>query len=272
MLEQMPEQVREKEPLVHVITNFVTVNDCANIILAAGGSPIMTSDIREVEEIVGISQALVLNIGSTDTVEAMTAAGKKANEGNCPVVFDPVAAGASQLRKGICKKLLKEIQFTVIRGNISEIKAIATGSSTAKGVDADVMDTVTEENLESAVKLAKSLSARTGAVIVLTGAIDIAADADHAYVIRNGCQRMSKITGSGCMLTALIGAFCGANPCYPLIAAAAAAAVMGISGELADKKATEQEAGTSSFRNYLIDAVSNFTKEQFERGICIETY
>jgi hydroxyethylthiazole kinase len=272
MLEQMLKQVRKEEPLVHVITNFVTVNDCANIILAAGGSPIMTSDIREVEEIVSISQALVLNIGSTDTADAMIVAGKRANERNCPVVFDPVAAGASQLRKGICEKLLKEIQFTVIRGNISEIKAIATGSRSAKGVDANATDAVTEENLESTVKLAKHLSARTGAVIVISGAVDIAADAAQAYVIRNGCQRMSRITGSGCMFTALIGAFCGANPSYPLAASAAAAAVIGISGELADKKTAEQGAGTSSFRNYLIDAVSNFTKEQFERGIHIETY
>ena len=147
--------VRTKSPLIHNITNYVTVNDCANMVLACGASPIMADDAAEVEEITAICGGLNINIGTLNsrTVTSMLLAGKKANQLGHPVVLDPVGAGASRLRTDTAFRLLREVQFTVIRGNISEIKTLASGAGTTKGVDADVADKVTEENLDSAVAL-----------------------------------------------------------------------------------------------------------------------
>ena len=162
-------------------------------------------------------------------------------------------------------RLLREVQFTVIRGNISEIKTLASGAGTTKGVDADVADKVTEENLDSAVAFAKAFAARTGAVVAITGAIDIVADAQKAYCIRNGNAMMSSITGTGCQLSALTAAFVTANPDHPLEAAAAAVCAMGLAGEVAHQRLTPQD-GNATYRNYIIDAIYNMTPEQLEKG------
>ena len=152
------ENVRSTCPLIHNITNYVTVNDCANMVLACGASPIMADDAAEVEEITTICGGLNINIGTLNsrTITSMLLAGKKANLLGHPVVLDPVGAGASQLRTDTAYRLLREVKFTVIRGNISEIKTLASGAGTTKGVDADVADKVTEENLDSAVVVAIS--------------------------------------------------------------------------------------------------------------------
>ncbi len=273
MFETILESVRAKTPLVHCITNYVTVNDCANILLACGASPIMADDYGEAEEITSICSALDINIGTLNqrTITSMLLAGKKANQLSHPVVLDPVGAGASTLRTNTAAQLLENIRFSVIRGNISEIKAIAQGSGTTKGVDADVNDAVTEENLGKAVSFAKELSKRAGGVIAITGAIDIVADAEKAYIIRNGDRLMSKITGTGCMLTAVISAFCGANPKNILDATAAAVSAMGLCGEIARERLLKTEGGgTSTYRAYLIDAMSNLNAEILNGGIQIE--
>ncbi len=174
------ENLRRTCPLIHNITNYVTVNDCANMVLACGASPIMADDAAEVEDITTICGGLNINIGTLNsrTVTSMLLAGKKANQLGHPVVLDPVGAGASRLRTDTAFRLLRDVKFTVIRGNISEIKTLASGAgTTTKGVDADVADKVTEENLDSAVAFAKKFAARTGAVVAITGAIDIVADA-----------------------------------------------------------------------------------------------
>ena len=183
MFQKMLENVRGKCPLIHNITNYVTVNDCANIVLACGASPIMSDDQSEVEEITTICGGLNINIGTLNkrTIESMFLAGKRANALSHPVVLDPVGAGASKLRTETAQKLLEEVKFTVIRGNISEVKTLASGSGTTKGVDADVADKVSEENLDSAVAFAKAFAEKTGAVIAITGAIDIVADGKKAY-------------------------------------------------------------------------------------------
>ena len=263
----MLENVRAKAPLIHNITNYVTVNDCANILLACGGSPIMADDIAEVEEITSICGGLNINIGTLNarTIPAMFAAGKKANELRRPVVLDPVGAGASKLRTETAYKLLEEVRFTVIRGNTSEIKTLAQGSGTTKGVDADVADAVTEETLDRAVAFAKGFSAITGAVIVMTGAIDVIADSEKAFCIRNGHPMMSKITGTGCMLSALTAAYLAANPGSPLGAAGAAVCAMGLCGEKAFARLSERE-GNSTYRNYIIDEVFRLTGEELESG------
>lgn len=262
------ENVRTVAPLLDNITNFVTVNDCANIQLACGASPIMADHPGEVEEIVPACGGLCINLGTlTDSaIQAMFLAGKKANELGKPIVLDPVGVGASRLRTDTADRLLREVRFTVIRGNISEIKCLAAGAGSAHGVDAAAADKVTDGNLDQTVAFAQDLSRRTGAAIAISGAIDIVADPDRAYVIRNGVETMARITGSGCMLTALLGAYLAANPDNALEAAAACVCAMGLCGELAYEKMVQNGAGNSSFRNYLIDAVFDLDGDTLERG------
>ena len=266
--------VRETVPLVHNITNYVTVNDVANILLACGGSPIMADDAGEVVEITSICGGLNINIGTLNarTIESMILAGKRANELGHITVLDPVGAGASKLRTETALHLLEEVRFSVIRGNVSELKPLLGGEGKTKGVDADIADRVTEENLESMVQFAKQLSKKTGAIIAMTGAIDIVADENKAYAIRNGNALMSKITGTGCMLSGVVTAYCVANPENLLDATAAAVAAMGLCGETGFERLEETAlGGTSSYRTYIIDAMSNIDDAILEEGIKIET-
>ena len=267
MFAELFENVRTQSPLIHNITNYVTVNDCANMVLACGASPIMADDAAEVEDITTICAGLNINIGTLNsrTVESMLLAGKKANALGHPVVLDPVGAGASALRTRTACRLLEEVKFTVIRGNVSEVKTLASGAGTTKGVDADVADKVTEENLDSAVAFAKAFAAKTGAVVAITGAIDIVADGKKAFCIRNGHPMMSSITGTGCQLSALTAAFVTANPDKPLEAAAAAVCAMGLAGEIAHSRLSALD-GNATYRNYIIDAIYNMTPEQLEEG------
>lgn len=267
MLKEMFENVGSVCPLIHNITNYVTVNDCANILLACGGSPIMSDDEEEVKEITTICGGLNINIGTLNkrTIKSMFLAGKKANELNHPVLLDPVGAGASKLRTETACDLLDEIKFACVRGNISEIKTLASGSGTTKGVDADAADKVTEDNLDEVISFAKAFSKSTGAVVAITGAIDIVADAEKAYCIRNGHPMMSTITGTGCQLSAMTSAFIVANQKNPLEAVVAAVCAMGYAGELAYDRLSEKD-GNSTYRNYIIDAIFNMTGEQLEKG------
>ena len=160
---------------------------------------------------------------------------------------------------------MKKLRLDIIRGNISEIKTLASGSGSTKGVDADVADAVTEENLESAVEFAKDFAARTGSIIAITGAIDIVCDDKTAYVIRNGCAEMSRITGTGCQLSGMMTAFAVANPDNMLEAAAAAVCVMGLAGEIGKSRMQDGD-GNSTYRNRIIDAVYNMDGETLEKG------
>ena len=181
------ENVRNTVPLVHNITNYVTVNDVANVLLACGGSPIMSDEAEDVEDITSVCGGLNINIGTLHktSIEGMFRAGKKANELGHPVLLDPVGAGASALRTNTALGLMKELKLSVIRGNISEIKTLALGSGTTKGVDADVADAVTEESLDEAVAFVKKFAEETGTIIAVTGAIDLVSDGKTCYVIRN---------------------------------------------------------------------------------------
>lgn len=267
MFQNMFENVRKNCPLIHNITNYVTVNDCANIIIACGASPIMADDKEEVAEITTICSGLNINIGTLNsrTIASMLIAGKRANELNHPVVLDPVGAGASKLRTKTAMQLLKKVKFAVIRGNISEIKTLAFGSGTTKGVDADVTDKVTKENLDEAIAFAKAFARKTGSVIAITGAIDIIADSRKAYCIYNGHPMMSSVTGTGCQLSAMTAAFVTANPEQSLEAAAAAVSAMGYAGEVAHGRLTDMD-GNATYRNYMIDAIYNMTPETLEKG------
>ncbi|WP_130805877.1 hydroxyethylthiazole kinase [Senegalia massiliensis] len=272
MFKEIYENVQHTTPLVHSITNYVTVNDCANIVLAAGGSPIMADGIEEVAEINSICDALVINIGTLNerVIKSMIKAGKKANEIGNPVILDPVAVGASQFRNEVTFKLLEEIQFSVIRGNASEIKTIYEGSGTTSGVDANEEDKVEEKSLDNMITLCKNLSKKTGAIIALTGAIDIVASDKNANIIYNGHYLMSKVTGTGCMLTNVIGTYCGANKNNILDSTSIAVAHMGLAGEVAFKKLQKADGGTSSYRMFLIDEISKMNYKKLKEGANIE--
>ena len=205
--------VKQQSPLVHNITNYVTVNDCANMVLACGASPIMADDPEEVEEITSICAGLNINLGTLNsrTVKSMLLAGKQANRLCIPAVLDPVGVGASALRTRTAQQLLQQVKFAVVRGNVSEIKCLATGIGSTKGVDAALQDKVTPDNLDAMVAFAKDFAAKTGAVVAMTGAIDIVCNADTAYCIYGGhpmigCYR-HRVSAVG-----PYGGLCGSQP------------------------------------------------------------
>ena len=259
--------VREKVPLIHNITNYVTVNDVANVLLATGGSPIMADEPKEVEDITAICNGLNINIGTLNvrTIESMILAGKKSNELGHKVLLDPVGAGASALRTETALKLMDEIRFDVIRGNISEIKTLALGNGTTKGVDADVADAVTEENLDRAIDFVKRYAKKSGSIIAITGAIDLVSDGEKCYVVRNGRPEMGKITGTGCQLSGMMTAFITANPEDICGAAAASVCNMGLAGEIG-MSYMQKGDGNATYRNRIIDAIYNMTPEMLEDG------
>ncbi len=272
-IKKIVENVRTTGPLIHNITNYVTVNDCANVLLACGASPIMSDDISEVEEITSICGGLTINIGTLNqqTIPAMFKAGIKANELGHPVVLDPVGAGASKLRTETAMELLDKIKFTVIRGNISEIKTLAFGNGSTRGVDADIADKITKSNLEQGVKFAMEFSKKTGAIIAITGEIDLIANADQAYCIFNGNAMMSQITGTGCQLSTLITAYVTANKDRALEAVATAVSLMGYCGEKAFTRLSDED-GNATYRTYIIDVIHHLSGEELQQNAKIECF
>lgn len=267
MLGNCIENLRKNVPLVHNITNYVTVNDVANVLLACGGSPIMSDEPEDVKDITSICGGLNINIGTlnTRTISGMFAAGERANELGHVTLLDPVGAGASALRTNTAVELMEKIRFDVIRGNISEIKTLAQGSGTTKGVDADVADAVTEENLEEGVVFAKAFAKKAGCIVAITGAIDLVSDGETCYVIRNGRPEMGKITGTGCQLSGMMTAFLTANQDRKLEAAAAAVCTMGLAGEIGWSYMQKGD-GNATYRNRIIDAIYNMDKETLDQG------
>lgn len=272
MIKDILDIAKKTNPLVHNITNYVAANDCANITLACGGSPIMADDPEEVEEITTLSNALVMNLGTLNLriLEAMIKAGRRANKLKHPVILDPVGVGASSFRQQALKELLNTVDFQVIKGNISEIKTIGNKKTICKGVDASEIETITEDNIEGAIGLATQLSTDLGAIIAITGAIDIVADKDLVYIIRNGHPSMRNITGTGCMLSSIIGVLVGANPDKLLDATVTALGIMGVCSELAYSKIVEKSQGSGSLKIHLIDCISNVDYKILENKIKIE--
>ncbi len=268
MFKGMIDEVRKAQPLIHCITNYVTVNDVANMVLAVGGSPIMADDLEEVEEITSLCKGLVINIGTLNqrTTASMLAAGKMANKLGHIVVLDPVGVGASKLRTEIAKQLLREIRFDVIRGNVSEIKTLALGSGDTQGVDVAKGDVVTEDNLEEMISLARDLTQKTGSIIAITGAIDLVVNEEKAYVIYNGHPLMAKVTGTGCMLTSVIATYVATHKLNKIEATAVALSMMGYCGETAYEKLSQLQGGTSTYKMLLIDGMSQITDEKLKEG------
>lgn len=267
MFEVCLNNLREKSPLVHNITNYVTVNDVANILLACGASPIMSDEPEDVYDITSICEGLNINIGTLNkrSIEAMFIAGCRAKELGHILLLDPVGAGASGLRTDTALKLMSKISFDVIRGNISEIKALAMGNGTTKGVDADIMDAVTEENLNDNIMFVKAFAKKENCIVAITGAIDLVADSTKCYVIRNGRAEMGRVTGTGCQLSGMMTAFLTANPDNKLEAAAAAVCTMGIAGEMGFENMQAVD-GNSTYGNRIIDAVYNMNGEILKAG------
>ena len=288
-------EIRRKKPLIHCITNYVTANDVANIILAAGGCAVMADGEREVEDIVSISQGLVINMGTLKegTIPAMTKAGKRANELGIPVVFDPVGAGASRFRTEACKRVFEQIKVSLARGNASEIKALAKAleengrpqaptpeAGRTKGVDVSEKDRLTEENLQKNIIFAEDFAKRHGIMCLMTGNTDIATDGDRTFLAENGTPMMAGITGAGCMLDGLAALFLAAKgQGRDVFTAALAAAAEGYCGQRAEERIREQRrlfpaylAGTGSFRTFLIDGISCLTDEELKEGMKIEAW
>jgi hydroxyethylthiazole kinase len=251
--------VKEKKPLVHHITNYLTVNDCANIVLALGGSPVMADDLQEVEDMVGIASSLVINMGTLNsrTIESMIAAGKKANSRGIPVIIDPVGVGATPLRLQTAEMLLREIKPAVIRGNMSEIKVLSGLDVAIKGVDS-VADASGGE------AIAQSFAKERRCVVAITGKTDIISDGTRLCQIGNGHEMLAQVTGTGCMTTSLVGTYCGATNDY-FLGAVAGVMTMGLAGELAQQTLTGTE-GIGSFRIKLFDYIYNISATHIQKG------
>lgn len=252
-------KIKEKNALTHCITNSVTINDCANAVLAIGGSPFMAEDAEELEEVVTIADVLVINIGklSKNQIHSMKISSKTANKTNTPIVLDPVGVGVTELRNQTTLDLINNYEIAAIRGNISEIKAIAKlvgvldESNVAKGVDVNSDDIITEENLKANGDLICTLANKLNTVILASGPIDILSDGKTTVAIDNGDDMMPLITGSGCMLSSIVGTCVGGS--NPFEGSLVAILAMNIAGERARAKVDEKDEGTGSFRAYLID-------------------
>ncbi len=265
------ERVRRVRPLVHFITNFVTVNDCANITLATGASPIMADAVEEVAEVTSMCDALVINMGTinTRTAASMVAAGKAAREAGHVVVFDPVGAGISALRNETAHAILQDVRPTLIRGNLSEIRYLALGLGGSHGVDAAQGDCADKSNIQTHADMILHFARRQQCVVVASGPIDIVSDGRKVFCVRNGCAFMGQITGTGCMASAVLAAYAAAGRDRLLEAALAATACMGVVGERAAKCLKKGE-GTGSFRTYLLDATSCLKPRELDRQARVE--
>lgn len=247
--------VRDKKPLIHHITNYVTVNDCANITLSIGASPVMADDVTEVAEMVSFASALVLNIGTlqTRTIESMLTAGKAAKAKGIPVIFDPVGAGATKLRTKTAERIICDIAPNVIRGNMSEVKVLLGVEAKIKGVDS-----VADE--QDAVEVVQRLAEQLKCVVAVTGKTDVVAGGGRVYAIDNGHPIMAHVTGTGCMATSLVGSFCSAAA-DDVEGAVGGIVVMGLAGERAFSSLHGGES-VGTFHTRLFDEVYNITAEK----------
>ena len=261
MLGEILSAVRRENPLVHCITNYVTANDCANILLACGASPIMADDPDEAAEIVSQCGGLVLNLGTPNPrkLQAMKLAGREANRLGLPVILDPVGVGCSSFRRDAVRTMMNELRFSVIRGNAAEIAALIRGNAVCRGLDA-------EPSTESGIiESSMTLANETGAVVVATGENDVVTDGKAAFRVLNGHPMMRAVTGAGCQLSALLGAFAAANPGRIAESALAAVCAMGLCGETAHRRLSPPD-GNAAYRSYIIDAVFNLTPSGLEKG------
>jgi hydroxyethylthiazole kinase len=253
-------RIKKEKPLVHHITNWVTIYDCANITLAFGALPVMAHAREEVEEMAGIASALVLNIGTLtpELVDSMVLAAKKANEKRIPVVLDAVGAGATKLRTQKALEIIEKTRVDIIKGNSSEIATLAGAKAQTRGVEAGAFE-------GNPLELAKKLALQTSSVVVITGKEDIISNGKKSFLIKNGHESMGTIVGTGCMATSVIACFAASEKDYA-IAAASALSAFGIAGELAAQKSK----GSGSFKQCFYDAVSMLDEKKISEMQKIE--
>lgn len=250
------DKVREVHPLVHHITNYVTVNDCANICICSGGAPVMTDEAKDVRGMVPIASAVVINMGTLNerTVKSMLIAGKIAKEKGIPVIFDAVGAGATGYRNEVAKDIIKTVKPDVIKGNDGEISFLSGIEGGVRGVDA----TSTSGDMGS---LVKDLAQRHGCVVVSTGKIDHVSDGDVVYELSNGTDLESAVSGTGCMLSSVLGSYAGAN------GVSAEAMVAGITAfNIAAEKSAADAKGPGSFKVGLFDNLFNLRNEDLKEA------
>ncbi|PHV69182.1 hydroxyethylthiazole kinase [Sporanaerobium hydrogeniformans] len=256
-LKEIKDKVNKEKPLVHCLTNTISINDCANAVLALGGKPIMAEHPREVKEVTVTANALALNLGNiTDSrMEAMLLSAKVAYEKGIPSIIDLVGVGCSKLRREYAKELIKKAPPSVIKGNMSELKALYELPSHAQGIDVGKEDEVREDNLEENTALLRQLSKATKAVIVATGAIDLIVYEEQVYRIDNGCEMLTKLTGTGCMLNVMIATLISTGKYVE--GAVLGTLMMGIAGER-----SQETKGNGSFRVALLDQLCTLTAEE----------
>ncbi|KRQ87632.1 Hydroxyethylthiazole kinase [Caloramator mitchellensis] len=254
-------KIREKSPLVHHITNYVSVNDCANITLAIGASPVMSDEIEDILDLIKIANSLVLNIGTLNkrTVESMIYLGKEANKLNIPVVLDPVGAGATKLRTGTSLKILQEVKVRVLRGNMSEIKSLLGLSGNTKGVDST-------EKMDDAEDVAILAAKKFNCTVGISGEVDVISDGERVVKVFNGNSILTRVTGTGCMVTSLTGCFLGAG-CDGLTSSTAAYLIMGLAGERAYKESGDN---IGTFKVRLFDEIFNINEDRLKEGGKVE--
>jgi hydroxyethylthiazole kinase len=259
-LRGMLKKIREEKPLIHNITNYVVMNFTANTLLAMGASPVMAHAPNEVEEMVSLAGALVINIGtlSDPWIDAMFLAGKKANSRGVPIVFDPVGSGATSLRTETTRRIAQSLRLAVVRGNASEILSIASSGSATKGVDS-------LHEVEQAAEIATTTAREIKSVVAVTGKIDLITDGTKIIRCSNGHAMMGSITGTGCAATAAIAAFAAVTP-NALDAAAAGLAFFGLAGEMAAASAK----APGSFMIALIDSLYAMSPDDFQRRARLE--
>lgn len=251
-MKEILDRIKNNKPLIHHITNNVTINDCANITSYWGGLPVMTHNPREVEQMVSSADALVLNIGGLnlpEPEETLIKAGKKANKLNIPVVFDPVGAGATSFRTELSLKLMKEVDLAVIKGNAGEITVLSGGRAQMRGVEA-----IGDYN--NLGRDACHLAGKEEAVVVVSGDEDLVTDGEEIYYIKNGHPLLGRVVGTGCMLGSTVAVFCSVEANY-LKAALTATAAYGIAGE----KAAKEVKFPASFKIEFMDTVSSLDDE-----------
>lgn len=261
LLSELLRRLREKRPLVHHITNYVTVNDCANVTLFIGAAPVMAEAKEEVADMASLASALVLNIGTLrrEQVDAMLIAGQKANEMGIPVVLDPVGAGATRYRTEVAARLLQQLQIAIIKGNAGEIGTMAGTGGVVRGVDSEGVS-------GDPVQVCRTLADLSGAVVVMSGAADIATDGKRTVMVDNGHEMMGRISGTGCMASSLVGAFAPTSEDHVATSAAALVA-FGIAGERAAKRAR----GPYAFKAALMDEVAALSPEDLAQEGRIRT-
>lgn len=248
-LSSMLRSIRKNKPLIHHITNYVTVNDCANITLCIGASPVMSHALEEVEEMVGHAGALVLNIGTLDQSQAtsMLLAGHAANNLDIPVIVDPVGAGATRYRTDFMQRLIEELQISVMKGNAGEIGVLAGADAQVRGVDSGDVN-------GDLHRITQNFALESGITVVMSGATDIVSNGRQIIAIENGHPMMGRISGTGCMATSIIASFVAVQR-NTAEASAAALAAFGIAGE----RAAAGTSGPGTFKSALFDQLSRLT-------------